>query len=237
MIARRTEWASGYPLIADNRATAAPTRLSGVEAPEVRPTVTGPSLRQPVAGRDFGSCPERPMANLGRRHQALRIGDVEGRPGGGADSGQICRVAAVVAANDEHQVDRLLLEERDDGILAILRRAADGVERLKVIGEARPRRSGRPWPPSACPRSRATRTSASWSGWPARCAAGRGPARTPAMRRSRTGAGRRRDRRPHGCSRRPPWSGPGRRRRGSGRRTRRPATRSPAFPRATPCRG
>ena len=62
---------------------------------------------------------------------------MEGRSGGAADAGQIARIAAVIAANDQHQIDGLLTEQRDDRVLPILRRAAYGIEGLKMFGKRR----------------------------------------------------------------------------------------------------
>ena len=76
------------------------------------------------------------------RHQAVGVGDVVGRHLLRADPRQIAGVAAVVAANDEHQVDRLLGQQLDDRVLPILGRAANGVERSEPGGKLRPRRSG-----------------------------------------------------------------------------------------------
>ncbi len=53
----------------------------------------------------------------------------------GADPRQIARIAAVVAANDQHEVEALLIEQRQHGILPLLRRAADRVERPEVVRE------------------------------------------------------------------------------------------------------
>ena len=170
---------------ASSLAIAAPTRLSGVEAPEVRPTATGPAGSQPF-GRDLGFGPDGPVADLVGRHQAVRIGDVECRPGRGADARQVAGIAAVVAADHDHQVDRPVREQRDDRVLPILRGAADRVERLEMGGQVLRRRSGRAWPPSSSRRSRATPTSASSSGSRGRCAAGRDRDRSPATRRRRT---------------------------------------------------
>ena len=152
---------------------------------------------------------------------------------------RLAGVAAVVAADHDHQVDRLVAQQRDDGVLPILRGAADRVERLKVLGQRRRRRSGRSSPPSEhLADLAATRTSASSSGWRGRCAAGRGRDRSPARRRCANRA--------RNASRSPPSPDVVaddlrlRRRRtrpGSGRRTRPPATPSPASPRARPCRG
>ena len=50
----------------------------------------------------------------------------------GADPRQVAGVAAVVAADHDHQVERVLVEQRDDGVLALLRRAADRVEGAEV---------------------------------------------------------------------------------------------------------
>jgi hypothetical protein len=65
----------------------------------------------------------------------MLLGDVIARQPGPADPRQVLGVAAVVAADDEHQVEVLLVEQLHDGILSILRRAADRVERPEMIGE------------------------------------------------------------------------------------------------------
>ena len=216
---------------------AAPTRLSGVEAPEVRPTDTGPGGSQ-LVGRHLGLGAHGPVPNLDRRHQAVGIGDVERRPRRGADPGQIAGVAAVVARRS-----------RSSGRPAVSRSSATTAScrscvALQIVSNAWKcadeswlRRSDRSSPPSTSRRSRATPTSASSSGWrrPIRCRSRSGskpgdaaPAKR-ARKASRSTAAadvvaddcRSRDRR---------------RRRDSGRRLRPPATRSPAFPRATPCR-
>ena len=60
-----------------------------------------------------------------------------------ADPREIAGIAAVVAAHDQHQIERLLVEQRDDGVLALLRGAADRVEGAEVLRRAPPRRSDR----------------------------------------------------------------------------------------------
>ena len=80
------------------------------------------------------------MADFVGRDEAVGIGDVERRDPIGADPGEVAGVAAVVAPDDDHQVERLrplgrVVEQRDDRVLALLRRAADGVERAEVAGE------------------------------------------------------------------------------------------------------
>ena len=51
------------------------------------------------------------------------------------DSGQIAGIAAVVAAHHEHQIQRLLVEQRDDRVLPFLGCAADGVEGPEMAGQ------------------------------------------------------------------------------------------------------
>jgi len=67
------------------------------------------------------------VADLLGGRQTVRIGDVVSRHTLGADPGQIAGVAAVVAPKDDHQVERPLAEQLEDGVLPVLRRAADGV--------------------------------------------------------------------------------------------------------------
>ena len=43
--------------------------------------------------------------------------------------------AAIVAADDDHQIDGPVSQKRHHRVLSILRRAADRVERLEAIGE------------------------------------------------------------------------------------------------------
>ena len=54
-----------------------------------------------------------------------------------ADAGEVGGVAAVIAANDDHQVDRVFAQQRDNGVLTILSGAADRVEGLVSLGQFR----------------------------------------------------------------------------------------------------
>ena len=94
--------------------SSAPTRLSGVEAPAVRPTASGPlGGSQPARDLDLRP-PTGPVPDFVRRHQARR----RRRCGRSARrSAQICArlrgVAAVVPADHDHQVERRVVEQRD----------------------------------------------------------------------------------------------------------------------------
>ena len=161
---------------------AAPTRLSGVEAPDVRPIDNGPAGSQ-CCGRHLGLGARRPVANLGGRHQTVGIGDVERGTRRCTDPRQIARVAAVVSPDHDHEIDRRVAQQGDHGILAILRRTADRVERLEVRAPDPAHRTARSSRPSTSLRSRAIPTSASSSDSRGRCVADRGPDRTPATPR------------------------------------------------------
>src|SRR6187397_2338691 len=66
---------------------------------------------------------------------AVRVLDVEAaHPARLHQRGELAGVAGVVAAHDHHQVERLL-EQRAHGVLPVLRRRADGVERAEVLRE------------------------------------------------------------------------------------------------------
>ncbi len=159
------------------------TRLSGVEAPDVRPTRRGPLAgSQPLDSISPGA-PTGLCRIMRGRDQARRIGDVVGRHVLGADVREVARVAAVVAADDHHQVEPLVGQQADHGVLPILRGAADRVEGAVALATAPPRQSGRASPRGTSRRSRSTRTSASSSGWPARCGPGRRRDRSPARPR------------------------------------------------------
>ena len=173
--------------------------LLGVEAPAVSPTATRPS---PAASSGV-TCSrhrrgrrraDRPVPDLVGRDQAGRVGDVERRHAVGADPRQVAGVAAVVAADRRRiRSSGSLVEQRDDGVLALLRRAADRVERAEARGQRRPRRSDRASPAGTSRRSPATRTSASSSGWRSRCARGRAsgskPGETASPKRARNARG------------------------------------------------
>ena len=177
-----------------------------------RPTDRRPAGSQPVV-RISAFAAGRPMANRVGRLEALGVGNVERGHLFGANSGQIAGVAAVIAADDHHQVDRLLLQERDHRVLPILGGAADGVERPETGGERVRRRTGRASPGETTPAPPAIPTSASSSGWPGRRAARSRSGSKPGDIASRNRARNARDRRRDGCSRTPRWS-----RRYSGRR-------------------
>ena len=65
------------------------------------------------------------LTQLLPRH--LRRRDVVGWHPTRADSRQVAGVAAVVAANHQHQVEPVLVEEPNHGILPVLSRRADRV--------------------------------------------------------------------------------------------------------------
>ena len=106
--------------------------MSGVDAPDVRPIVTGPAAGSHPSVVTSALRPDRAMPDRVGRDQAVRVGDVKRRLASRADAGEIDGVAAVIAADDDHQVDGLLAQQRDDGVLPVLRGAADRVERLVV---------------------------------------------------------------------------------------------------------
>ncbi len=62
--------------------------------------------------RDLPLIRADPVSDLGRGDQSLGIGDVKGRDPFGAHPCQVAGVAAVVAANDEDEVERALVEQR-----------------------------------------------------------------------------------------------------------------------------
>ena len=171
---------------------AAPTRLSGVEAPEVRPIDTGPSAgSQPAAVTSaFAPTGRWRISSAETRQSGSAMWKV-GRDGG-ADPRQVAGVAAVVAADDDHQVDR--------PVAAAARRRRPGgpawrCRWCRTPGSARASASvavavAHRGPDHLADRA-ATRSSASSSGWRGRCAAGRGRDRSRARPRSRT-AGRKR---------------------------------------------
>ena len=99
--------------------------------PRGQPNRQRPARRQPTGGDDLRLEPDRPMSNLEMRGETGRIRDVICRQLGGADAGEIGRIAAVVATHDDHQVERFLLQQVDDGILPVLGRTANRVERAE----------------------------------------------------------------------------------------------------------
>ena len=186
---------------------AAPTRLSGVDAPEVRPTDTGPvatAATRPPSTSAFA--PTGRCRISSGDTQAVGVGDVIGRPRRGADPRQVRGVAAVVAADDDHQVDRLgrassatTASCRSCVALQMVSNALIAARELGVAVAVAHRARG------TSRRSRATRSSASSSGWrrPMRCEvafgieAGRGRVAERARRNALAVAAAR------GCSRRP----------------------------------
>ena len=107
-----------------------------------------------VSGPTAGSQPEVvtsvfdvdvPMADRVGGSQAVRGRDVKGRHPAAADAGQVAGVAAVVAADYHHQVQRVLVEQMYHRILPVLGGAADGIEgpetlRQLGVAKARPHR-------------------------------------------------------------------------------------------------
>ena len=115
-----------------------PTMLLGVEAPAVRPTLSGPPATSPSSLPPVppsSRVPDRPVPHFAARHQAFRVGDVKRAHPLRTDSGQIAGIAAVVAAHHQHQIQRLLVEQRDDRVLPFLGCAADGVEGPEMAGQ------------------------------------------------------------------------------------------------------
>ena len=117
------------------RATVSPILLFGVLAPAVSPMRTGPSAGSQSVDRVFDvldpGAAEVDGARLGI--DAARVLDVVRRHALVAQRGEGDRVARVEAADDDHRVERLL-EQLEHGVLPLLRRAADRVERAKVGG-------------------------------------------------------------------------------------------------------
>ena len=123
---------------ASSRSMTSPTMLLGVEAPAVRPTVTGPGGSQ---FRDHFF--RRPARSTGTPIGRCRISVAETRQAGSAmwkvgdpvraDPRQIAGVAAVVAA-DRRPPGRAAASSsrRDDRVLALLGGAADRVERAEA---------------------------------------------------------------------------------------------------------
>jgi hypothetical protein len=109
---------------------------------------------------------------------------MEGRKPLRADSRQVAGVAAVVAADDDHQVQRAGVEQGDHGVLAFLRRAADRVEGRKWSASPL-RRSDPASPPTISPISSDSVISiVVWLAQPTREMSG--PGRSRARRRSQT---------------------------------------------------
>ena len=97
---------------------------AGMAVSAVVPAKGGDLLRLYLARRQV---PDR----AARRVHAGRVGHVERRHPLGAERGEGDRVARVVAAEHEHHVERLA-EQLVHGVLPVLRRAADRVERAEV---------------------------------------------------------------------------------------------------------
>ena len=181
--------------------------LLGVEAPAVRPTTTRPSAGSQCSVDHFGRCgcrrrADRAMPDPVRRKQAARIGDVIGAHARRADPRQVAGVAAVVAADHDHQIERLARRA------ALSTASCRSCVALQIVSNARKccaqrvrRRSGRASRRRTSRRSPATRTSASSSGWRSRRGPGRGRDRNPATPRRRSAPGTPRGRRRGGCSR------------------------------------
>ena len=62
------------------------------------------------------------MTDSGGGFETFRVCDVECRHLLGANPREIAGVAAVIAPDDDHQVDRGVLQQGDHGVLAILRK-------------------------------------------------------------------------------------------------------------------
>ena len=188
----------------------------------------------PVDGAPTGRC-----RISSARHEAVRFGDVIGRHALGADAGEVAGVAAVVAADHDHQIERLLVEQRDRRRPVAPASRCRSCRRRGSARPAPPRRSDRAWPRGTSRRSPATRSSASSSGWRSRRAA------------DPVGIEARRDRVAEARRGTPPRSPPSAdvvaHDRGlvaveddevaAAADTSAPATRWRAFPRAAPCRG
>src|SRR6185436_18092372 len=87
----------------------------------------------PVGGRDFGFFAEWAVPNgAGGRVDIVRILDVEGADTFRTESRQRHGVARVVTADHHHHIEGLA-QQLDNGVLALLRRAADGVEGPEIL--------------------------------------------------------------------------------------------------------
>ena len=163
---------------------AAPTRLSGVEAPDVRP----------IDDRPVGGSQPRGVTSAFDPTGRCRISSAETRQSGSAmwnvgrdacaDPREVGGVAAVVAADHDHQVDRLARRAArrrrpgDPGSRCRSCRRPGSASASVAVAVAVAHRRAR-----TSRRSRATRTSASSSGWRGRCAADRDRDRSRATRR------------------------------------------------------
>ena len=227
------------PRVAKMRATVSPILLLGVLAPAVTPMRTGPAGSQSVDA-DFGRAADGTVSNRPRRRRSRQLGilDVVRRHARGADRRQRDRVARVVSADDEHDVERLL-EQRLDRVLTVLRRAADRVERAEVGSPI-----GIPTAPARAP-ARSRSAIAKRLAREHRRLVGDADALEVAVgielgrrRRGRIAPGTPRDRRAPRYSRTRVAPHPCRERRDSCcPDTWRPATRSRASPRGSTCRG
>ena len=119
-----------------------PRRCSGVEAPAVRPTVTG-ARGQPALGRR--SRRARRPAGGGRLAPSIRSAPLMWKVGSrcGADPGERLRVAAVVAADHDHHVEPALLEHAAGPRPAGPGSPSRWCRRRGSARAARPRPSGR----------------------------------------------------------------------------------------------
>ena len=142
------------------------------------PTTTGPSAgSQPSC---TASPPRHgPMADLARPTAAPPRRRCGRSAGGRRRSARGCRVAAVVAADHEHQVERVRVEQRHAPRPGGPAWRCRSCRRPGSGRRAPARRTGRPSPAGTSPRSPATPTSASSSGWRGRCGRGRGRGRSP----------------------------------------------------------
>ena len=125
-----------------------------------------------------------------RRQQARRIGDVVRPHARRRRSARGCTCCCCCSRRPRSSGRAARSSSSAiDGVLPLLRRAADRVERAEVRRERRPRRSGRASPRRTSRRSPATRSSASSSGWRSRRArdrvSGSKPGETASAKRAR----------------------------------------------------
>jgi hypothetical protein len=125
---------NSMPRVAKTLATASPILLFGVLAPGGEADADRSRDGEPVGGHGFTVVlARRPIADApGRGVDRARGLHVVGRHALGAQRGERDGIARVVAADDDHDVQRLR-EELAHGVLALLRRAADRVERPKIL--------------------------------------------------------------------------------------------------------
>jgi hypothetical protein len=147
------------------RATVSPILLFGVLAPAVSPSAPHPRRATSRCRRLDVLDPGAPEVHGARfRIDPARVLDVIRRHALVAQGGERDRVARVESADHDHRRERLL-EQREDGVLPLLRGAADGVEGAEV-GGARLLAAAVRWTDPPPRRSRATRAPASSSGSP-----------------------------------------------------------------------